>query len=233
MHTSANSESVQSGKKGLDLVLDLLILGHCQKVLPILGRIFPFQPSGNILTNLARNMFLTELRSYHVDKIIENIQVGVQLLLSSLSRVRKSKTVSRNMWKMSSLAREISSASLTLQIIRTGEHLSFIITILVLSTTLYSRTAGICSLGGSITHLRFYLVKVLTYIKAESELRMSLKKVVCTTKQQSGRIISQIQIILKEGVRNLDSMWSWQQSLSMLSVKYQCGNHEDKVSIGS
>lgn len=52
-------------------------------------------------------MFLTELRSYHVDKIIENIQVGVQLLLSSLSRVRKSKTVSRNMWKMSSLAREI------------------------------------------------------------------------------------------------------------------------------
>lgn len=178
-------------------------------------------------------MFLTELRSYHVDKIIESIQVGVQLLLSSLSRVRKSKTVSINMWKMSSLAREISSASLTLQIIRIGEHLSFVITILVLCTTLYSRSTGICSLGGSITHLRFYLVKVLTYIKAESELRMSLKKVVCTTKQQSGRIISQIQIILKEGVRNLDSMWSWQQSLSMLSVKYQCGNHEDKVSIGS
>lgn len=77
MHISANSESVQSGKKGLDLVLDLLILGHCQKVLPILGWIFPFQPSGNILTNLARNIFLVDLISDHVDKIIESTQVGV------------------------------------------------------------------------------------------------------------------------------------------------------------
>lgn len=98
-----------------------------------------------------------------------------------------------------------------------------------LSTILYSRSTEICSLGGSITHQRFYLVKVLTYIKAESELRISLKKVVCATKQQSGRIISQIEIIFKEDgtvVWGIKTMWSWQQSLSMLSVKYQFGNHE-------
>lgn len=87
------------------------------------------------------------------------------------------------MWERSSLAREIISASLTLQISRkTGKHLSFIITILVpfkRVTTLYSRSTGICSLEGSITHQRFYLVKALTYLKAESELRMSLKIVVC------------------------------------------------------
>lgn len=105
------------------------------------------------------------------------------LLLSSLSKVRKSKKESRKMWERSSLAREIISASLTLQISRKiGKHLSFIITILVpfkRVTTLYSRSTGICSLEGSITHQRFYLVKVLTYLKAKFELRMSLKIVIC------------------------------------------------------
>lgn len=53
-----------------------LYLSHCQKVLPILGRIFPLQPSGNTLTNLARNMPLVDLKSNHVDKIIEIIWAG-------------------------------------------------------------------------------------------------------------------------------------------------------------
>lgn len=202
MHISANSESVQSGKKGLAMVLNLLIWGHCQKALPALGRIFPFQPSGNILTNLDRNIFLDDIRSYHVYKIIESVWVGVQLHTDFIfSRVRKNKRESRKLWKRSSLAREIISASLTLQINRIGKHLSLIITILVpfkKVTILYCRSRGICSLGGSITHQRFHIVKVLTYLKAKSELRMSLKKVVCATNQHSGRIIPQIQIIFKK-----------------------------------